>query len=105
LVGVRRGHPDVGEDDVRLHRVDRRAQIVEIGACGDDVDLLELLEGAHDALAGQVAVLAQHDAKRGHVRLPGLAFPPTAIAVVSAPPDPSDGRTYDRRSAQTYPGP
>src|SRR6185437_6849291 len=102
LVGVRGRHADVGQDDVWLHRVDRRAQVVEIGARGDDVDLLELLEGAHDAFAGQVAVLAEHDAKRGHVHHPGLPSPLTAIAVVSAPLDPSDSRQHDRPFGQKH---
>ncbi len=65
LVGVGRGHPDVGQHDVGPLTVDGREQRREVFAYGDQLELRLGLDKAPDALADQVVVLRQ-DQPDGH---------------------------------------
>src|SRR6478736_7110706 len=62
LIGLRRRHPYVGDDDVRSQRADCRAKRVQILECAQKVDLGQLLQGTRDSLAGEIAVLTEYDA-------------------------------------------
>src|SRR5207244_1648766 len=64
LIGAVRGHADVGDDNVRMLRVDGREQRVEVAACGDHLDLGVCLEQASHALANEVVILREHETDR-----------------------------------------
>ena len=62
LVGVGRGHPDVGDHDVRAVQLDSPQERTEVGAVLEDLDLFSLpLERAADPLADEVGVLGDDE--------------------------------------------
>lgn len=69
LVSVARGHPDVCEHDVRQGLIYCLHQLVEARAARDELDPVGYLQGSTDALAGEVAVLAEYDPDHGSRRL------------------------------------
>ena len=75
LVGQRRRHPDVGEDDVRVRLIDGVHQLVVVGRDGDDVNVVVPLEQRDDPSPQELSVLGQHQTQRGGhgVRLIGVA--------------------------------
>jgi hypothetical protein len=60
LVGVRRGHPDIRQHDVRPLAVDRGRELLEIPHGRDDLQLRLHREDVLDPLAGDQAVVGDH---------------------------------------------
>ena len=69
FVGVTRGHADVGHDDVRLLRVDRGEQRVEVAADSRDLEVGPRLEQPPDALADEIVILGEHEPDRHKTRI------------------------------------
>ena len=64
LVGHRRWHPDVDQDDVGVAGVDRRRQLLAVRAHGDELDLVGVAEQARERLPDEEAVVGHTDAHR-----------------------------------------
>ena len=64
LVGHRRWHPDVDQDDVGVAGVDRRRQLLAVRAHGDELDLVAVAEQARERLPDEEAVVGHTDAHR-----------------------------------------
>jgi hypothetical protein len=62
LVGAGGGHADVGEDDVGVVLVDGGVEGVEVGAGGDDAEVVLGFEEAADAFADEVVVFGEREA-------------------------------------------
>jgi hypothetical protein len=61
FVRIRRGHPDVGHDDIGLDALDGRPKLVQIIAGSDEIDVLDGVENSRDTLACEKAVVAEDD--------------------------------------------
>src|SRR5215211_772445 len=75
LVGLRRGHPDVGDDDVGMLALAGLAQGVAVPDGRDDLDLGIPLEQLADPLADDEVVLSQRDADRHGTDVTGAGSP------------------------------
>ena len=75
LVGLRRWHPDVGDDDVRWIGVAQRKQGVVVARGIDHLDRRIIGQQAANPLADQQVVLAEHDADRHAMNL----WPPRVV--------------------------
>ena len=64
LVGVRRGHPDVGEHGVGLVLDHGLEQRVRIGGGADELEVVGLGEQGGHALTDEVVVVREHDPQR-----------------------------------------
>jgi hypothetical protein len=61
LVRVRRGHPDVGHDDIGFDALDGRPKLVQVATGGNEIDVLDAVQDARDAFACKKTVVAEDD--------------------------------------------
>jgi hypothetical protein len=59
LVRIRRGHADIGHDDIWPDALDGRPKLVQVRAGRDEIDIPDPVENPRDALACEKAVVAE----------------------------------------------
>jgi hypothetical protein len=87
LVCIRRRHPDVGHDDIGPDALNGRPKLVQVTAGGDEIDVLDAVENARDALACEKAVVTEDSPDQDGRTIPAEPMarkPVTCNNVVSA---------------------
>ena len=61
FVRVRRRHPDVGHDGIRLLSLDRRTKLIEIVGGRDQLAVFDRLQNARDPFPGEETIVTEYN--------------------------------------------
>src|SRR6185503_11516642 len=87
LVGLRRGHADIGQHDVGLRLLDERAEPVEVFRCADELEVRGAGEDPADPFPDQDVVLPVDDPDHSTGRTAVSLVPrPGGLQTVNVPP-------------------